>query len=688
MRLYLIVVILLSSFHSISQQRSTDIESFIENLVAIPSVDVDHTELYETLLGYYNHPLNLNEASYEQLASLYVLSIVQINELLKHLEQNGPLLSLYELQTIPFFDKKTISNLVLFSTVAPKTIELTKFASTDLLAKGYNQLIIRYEQTLERRKGFKPTILNTDSTLSNAYVGSPARYNLRFRSQKVKKYRFGVSIEKDAGEALAWDAKRSVYGVDNYNLYFQVFNKGRLKSLIIGDYQLQFGQGLLLGGGFSLGKGAETITTVKRPQTGIRAHTSLLETGFLRGIASTYSPIKNIDVTGFYSSTNEDAILISDSLVSDIPFIRSIQTSGLHRTQSETRSQNTLRKKSFGGNITYRKRGVEIGITNVVNKLSHPIVRNNTLANQFRFNGDFNHNVGVNINYQWQNFAFFSEAARSSSGGYGMIGGFISSLSKPLSLSLLIRNYQRNFHSLLGQSFAESSGDNINEQGIYLGFRYEFNRKYQLSGYFDQFKFPWVQTRVNRPSNGYEYLFRGEYTPNKSTHLALQFRQESKARNISNESNIIVAEQGIKNSYLINFDHKLSERSGFKTRVQFSNYSLNSNHTAGFVLAQDFYWNFNRFKLSGRLALFDADDFENRQYVYERDVLYSFSLPAYNGTGSRRYLLLQYKFLRNLTAWVRWANTRFSNQEVISSGQQEIEGSSQNDIKVQLQLKF
>ncbi|MFI5135500.1 MAG: hypothetical protein ACHQD9_06580, partial [Chitinophagales bacterium] len=37
--------------------------------------------------------------------------------------------------------------------------------------------------------------------------------------------------------------------------YLQVQNKGKIKNLIIGDFQNQFGQGLTLGGAFAMGKG-------------------------------------------------------------------------------------------------------------------------------------------------------------------------------------------------------------------------------------------------------------------------------------------------------------------------------------------------------------------------------------------------------------------------------------------------
>ncbi len=692
MRFILFLLLIAIPTLSVSQQlpgQRLDIERFIEELIAIPSDDLDYTELYEVLLSFHTNPLNLNEAKPEALASMYILSDIQISALLKHIEENGPLLSIYEIQSISYFDKTTISKLIPFVKVAPKDEHLTRSITRNLFGKGNNALLIRYEQTLERRKGFREQEA-TSGTSSKAYAGSPGRYNFRFRSQKLGDYRFGFSFEKDAGEALDWAPKRGNYGADSYNFYYQLLKRGKLKNLTLGDYQLQFGQGLILSGGFNLGKGAETITTVKRAATGIRPHSSQLETGFLRGIAATYEVTNNIHLTTFYSRLLQDAVVISDTTARSVPFVRAIQESGLHRTDNELRAKNSIAQQTYGGNISYHSssKAFQLGTTAIVNQFSLPIIRENTLANKFKFQGDYNLNLGANVNYRWENFSFFAEAARSSSGGVGIVGGFLSSLSKQLSLSLLVRSYDRDFHSLFGQAFAESSGNNINEQGIYLGFKYEIGKKYQVSGYFDQFKFPWVQTRINRPSEGYEYLFRGSYNPSKSVRLNAQFRQESKARNINEGLNITRAGTGIKNNYLLSFDHQINKRAGLKSRVQFSNYELNDIKTTGFALIQDLYYHFGKFKLAGRIALFDAEDFENRQYVYERDVLYSFSLPAYNGVGTRKYLLLQYKVSRNIKAWVRWANTRFNDRDTISSGNQEIDGDSQNDIKLQLQFLF
>ena len=77
-------------------RRAPDLDRLTQELFAeIQSDQVPYEDLYETLLQYYQTPVNLNAASREDLRALLLLSETQITSLLKHREATGPLLSLY-----------------------------------------------------------------------------------------------------------------------------------------------------------------------------------------------------------------------------------------------------------------------------------------------------------------------------------------------------------------------------------------------------------------------------------------------------------------------------------------------------------------------------------------------------------------------------------------------------------------
>ena len=164
-------------------------------------------------------------------------------------------------------------------------------------------------------------------------------------------------------------------------------------------------------------------------------------------------------------------------------------------------------------------------------------------------------------------------------------------------------------------------------------------------------------------------------------------REESKIRNISSE-NLYEVANGLKRNYWINADYSVTKNLSLKTRVQFSNYTLMINKTHGFAIIQDLNLSIRRLSVSGRFALFDTDDFDNRQYIYEKDVWLAYSFPFYQGVGVRQYVLLQYSISKKIDFWIKWSRFAYENIDTISSGNESIEGNSINDIKLQMRVKL
>jgi len=695
MRWLLILVLIVFSVTLQAQNNpieEIDLQQFIEETFTFQDDDINYDELYEALLLYYNNPLNLNEASKDELSSLLVLSASQVNSLIEYRDHNGPFLSIYELQVVPKLDLSTIYKLIPFITVEESGLNVSpKPLLNRIFNERNNYLLLRYERTLEKKRGFTTPEVEDGENSPSRYLGSQGKHYARFRVSHRNDFSIGFTAEKDAGEEYTWDPQTHRYGADYYSFHFQLENKGKLKKILIGDYQLQFGQGLLAGSGFSVGKGAETITTVRRSNLGIRPYTSVLETGFFRGVTATYQISKNIEFTPFYSRLRQDAILRTDTTETFDDFISSIQSSGFHRTESQIESKNQIVEQTFGGNFLFQDadQNLQVGLTAIGNNFDTPIIRSDQLYNRFEFRGTNNYNIGVFGSYYWQNITLFGEMARSKSGGIGAVGGAIISLTPKLETSILIRNYDKDFHSFYGSAFGESATRNINEKGWYWGLKYSPSRKYFFTAYFDQFTFPWVKFGINAPSSGYEYLLRANYKPKRSTLLYFQFRQQSKYDNPSNQDSAIQFPlEGIKRNYLANLDLKVNNNLSLKSRVQFSDYQFNGTSTSGFAIMQDIYLIFWKIKLSSRFAIFETDDFENRQYAYERDVLYAFSIPAYFGVGTRQYVLLQYGITRKIDLYARYARTHYRDRDEISSGLETIEGDRKTDLKFQIRIKF
>lgn len=654
-------------------------EILMDELFGTQDEDINYQELYENLALLLAHPVDLNEATADELRFLNLLSESQIQNLLHHRNESGPLLSVYELQSVPGFDLAIIYKVISFVTVDDTRSQQPLLKR---MLRENNYLIIRYDRTLETKAGFRSG--EEDET---RFRGSEDEIYMRFRTSKPGDFSAGFTVEKDAGEQINWNAGQHLYGFDYYSFHFQLQNRGKLKNLIVGDYQAQFAQGLLIGGNFGGGKGSETVMSVRRTSLGFLPYTSANEVNYKRGAAITYELHPQFTVSAFYSSAWRDASVESDTL-EDESSASSLQTTGFHRNESELANRHQLHEQQYGAILDFRKNALNAGIILNTIRYATPLKNNPQPYNQFAFAGSTINNAGVYANYTLNNFTFFSEIARTIGEGMGITAGMLISLTPKLDMATHYRHYQRNFQSPYSSALAESS-EPQNESGIYWGWKYSVNRKFSLSGYADLFRFPWLRFRAYAPSDGHEWLLRFSYQPSKNVAVFIQAREESKARNISSdESNSYTLSEGLKRNYWLNCDYGLSQKLKLKTRLQFSTYEIDEVFTSGMALIQDISFDIGKFSIAARHAIFDTDDYDNRHYVFERDVWLAYSLPAYSGTGLRNYIVTEYTINKHVSCWVRFAKTRYTDRDEIGSGADEIKGNTKNDVRLQVKIKF
>ncbi|HCW07977.1 MAG TPA: hypothetical protein DGG95_11510, partial [Cytophagales bacterium] len=435
------------------------------------------------------------------------------------------------------------------------------------------------------------------------------------------------------------------------------------------------------------GKNGEAVNTMRRANLGFLPYTSLYEAGYFRGAAVSYSFSRNITLHSMISSRGRDGNLQSDTITSTADYLSSFSYTGLHRTAAELANRNSVNETNVASVLQFKNQSLDAGLIFHHTQFNHPLLRNPSVYNQFEFNGDANSNVGAYLNYNFNNVAFFSEFTQTVSNGRAVVAGLLASLTSKLDVSLVYRRFDKNFYSFYSNAIAENSTPQ-NESGMYWGWKYSFNKKYSLAGYVDLFSFPWLRYRSYAPSDGSEWLVRFNYKPSKSVYIFLQARQESKLRNTGVDNNLYLTAQGTKQNFWINCDYSASQKLSFRTRVQFSSYSIDGKTTYGNVILQDVSYSFNRFSITARYALFDTDDYDNRLYVYERDAWLAFSFPAYYGKGVRQYLMLQYRVTRQTDVWLRWGQTSYTNRESVGSAGETISGDTRNDVKFQARIRF
>lgn len=684
---------LLISQNSFAQQPRISMEdrelliSRIEIIAEQSEDELDYTALFEDLFYFLEHPLNLNFATYDEFQRIFFLSDFQIHKIIEYRNVYGLFASIYELQSVEGFDRELIELLepfVIISAEQPKA----KLNVKDILKYGRHDLFLRYSRVLQQQSGYADLSDSAKAAKPNSYfLGSQDKYYLRYGFNYFNKVRVGLTAEKDAGEEFFKGSQPQ--GFDFYSGFAYLSDLGIVEEVVVGDYQLEFGQGLTLWTGLYFGKSPDAGSLV-RNQRRLRPNTSVDENRFMRGTAVT-AGLGNFKITGFYSSKKIDGGSGDvDTVSQEIQFVTSIQETGYHRTNAEMANRKIIGETLYGGNITFRKNKFQVGATTYKTILDKPLTLPDQLYRKFDFEGTENLNYGLDVNFIVNRFNIFGEISGSENGGMAYLAGFYASLHPSVSLSFFYRNYGVDYQNLYSNAFGEGS-TNQNESGIYSGLLVYLHRNWTFRGYSDVFSSPWLNYRVNFPSRGYEYHAQLDYHPNRRLETYFRYRFKQKPLNETGDPNMIKAGETIKESFRLHASYAAMRQLLLKSRIEFLRYKLpDRGFQNGFLIYQDVqYQPTNKpYTVTLRYALFDTDSYDERIYAYENDVLYAFSIPAYYYKGSRFYILLKYDISEKIDLWLRFSQTYYDNKTIISSGITEIDGNTQSEVKVQMRIKL
>ncbi|MFI5453010.1 helix-hairpin-helix domain-containing protein [Pedobacter sp. UC225_61] len=678
MRFKILLLLLLIGFITKAQtHEDTFIKDLIESLAENLPEDYDLSELEDKLVFLKKHPINLNHTNAEELKGLIFLSPLQISNLFSHLKTNGKFADVLELQSIPDFDVETTTRLLPFVTLNQSDLE-DRITYKNLLNLGDNDLVVRFGRVLEKPKGF------TDLPGSR-YIGSQERLLVRYKYNFSNRISASLIFEKDAGEQFLKGNKQFL--LDYQSAHIAILNTGRFKKIVLGDYTLQFGQGLSLWSGFAFGK-APDVTSVAKKDVGLKPYTSANEYSFFRGFATTIAVSKNIVFTPFLSYRKLDASLSLNNAGEDV--LSNLNETGLHRTATEIKNKNSVSQQLFGGVIQYQKDNLSVGAIAYHSIYNKEFITGNEVYRKYNFVGKKLTNIGLHYNYTYKNIYFFGEAGKSLTGGLAYVNGALVSLSSKVSAVVLHRNYDANYHNFFNQATAEAS-EAINEKGFYAGLNIIPLKAWTIAIYADYFKFPWLKFRVDAPSDGYEVLGQITYTPTKTFKAVLRYKSELKQQNTDLDVSINYLDDVKKESYRGDINWQLNKSFSFQNRLEISQFKKGNTKTEfGYLIYQDIDYSPLFSKISGniRLAYFNTPSFNSRIYAYEDDVLYNFTFGMYNGKGLRTYLNLKYKLIKRVDIWAKYALFLYNKAETVGTGLDEINGNKKTDVKLQLRYQF
>lgn len=678
-----LVTIILQFFHIPAFAQSDSIgyvfaDAIEQSVAANDDNTFDYDTEFEHLQDFIRHPININKAAKSDFEQLKILTLDQINLILNHREKQGNYIALLELQSV--LDLETIHRILPFVT-CDGALNDFQMPLKDWFKKGKNEAFLRWERRLETAKGYlKP---NTEG----GYLGEKDKLYMRYRYSFGTRLSYGFTLEKDAGEAFG----TSVF--DFWSAHFKINPKHKvLKTIVLGDYSVALGQGLIHDNGFNLGKSA-LVLSIEKNNAPLRQYSSSNEANFMRGVALGLKMSQNTEGVVFASyrrrdgnlKTVFDAANLDDSLV-----ISTLQNSGLHRTNLDVADKNAVGLMTFGGRIARTYRKGTVGLNTVFNQFDRKIEPQNEPYNFNSFKGKQLLNFSTDYKLTFKNIHVFGETALSDNGGWATTNGVIIGFDKKLSFSTLYRFFSLTYQTINAQPFIESSRAN-DEKGLYMGFEYKINKRWTTLFYADMWQHNWLKFRADAPSNGQEFFTKMQYK-SKNTEGYIQVRTKTKEQNATRpdtaKTNTLTPKT--RTQVRLHFAYRVNKNLELRNRIEFSFYKDEDGISKGFMVYQDVKYELENtpLSISSRLAFFDTKDYQSAIYAYENDLINNFTILPYYYRGSRLYFNLSYKGFKNLLIEARLARTVLTNRNTIGSGLEEIEGSGRTDVKVQLRCTF
>ncbi len=634
--------------------------------------DFDFNTLMDRIEQLKKHPIRINDPI--ALDDFVLLRPSQILALKNYISIHGDLISSYELQVVPEFDEETIRMITPFIRLGSELDDYQVPLKTMLL-KSDHQLFLRSGRFLETRKGD-----------TSGYQGGPNRFYLRYRQTYENKLSIGITAEKDPGESFF--RKSNARGFDYFSFHAAIRKINKyLEEVVLGDYSVSLGQGLLIHSGFGVGK-SPWSTNIRRGERSIRPYTSVNESLFFRGAAFDLRLNKYLKTTVFGSIRHKDGNVLLDSLDRESIF-SSFQASGYHRTAAEINDEKKISERIVGGAIQYKRDYGHIGLNMMYSQYDKSLQKSDAPYNQFSFNGTSLAQWSIDHSYQFRNFNFFGEIAGSRPGGLAMIQGLQLSLDKKIDLAILYRGLSKSYAAIYSNSFSENTLAQ-NEQGLYIGTEIRPAVRWKVAAYWDIWHHPWLRFAVQGPSQDNEQKIRITYSIRRKMEVYLQVRNKWREDNDVRASQPIrplqvIVKQSMRGQLAYHINTSIESR----TRIELSRYGTENRQT-GWMIYQDILYDPLESPLSftTRLAWYHTQSYDSGIYAYENDLLYNFYVPNYNGQGLRTYLNVRYDGIRHVTLEARYALTRLNNVESIGSGLDEISGNKRSEVKFQIRYSF
>lgn len=645
----------------------------LEERLAESEQEADLADELEELLPFREQKFNLNQLDAEVACRILKMTDYQYYQLQLYIELYGQLVTLYELAAVEGFDQTYVDAIREFVEVRPLLRGGNLFAN--FFARSKNMLLLRYGQILEHQAGY-------DSTARNGYLGNPMHLAFKYTFKSGDHFSMALAGEKDPGEQFFRGAQRQ--GFDHYSYFVQIREVGLLRSLVVGDYGLGFGQGTVMGGRLAGGKGGGAAA-VRRFTTLPRATASMNEGNSLRGAAVA---VGNAAYCGtlFYGHRYYDGATEVDS-AGGVAFTGSLSHTGYHRTISEVSGRKAVMEHLLGAHFLMRRRLFEWGVTTVGMLYSTPLSTGDGAYRKFAIQGRSVANVGGHYKAIVRRAILFGEVAGSvNAGHWGMaiVQGTFVEPDPRFKMSALFRHFSRGYVAPNANVFAARSCSD--ETGFYLAADLVLGRRLLFYPYMDFYGTSWLRYRIDRPTYGAEIGGKLEVPLSRYLNLGVRYQFGYQEENCKLSDYYQSVEDVYRHRLRLSADCSPAGWLQLKTECALLwRMRARDSPTKGFLLCQDVGVRYERWNLGAkaRFAFFNTDSYDERLYAYESDLLYCFTIAGYYGKGIRYYLMLDYGYAF-FDLQIRFSQTIYDDRATVGSALTQIDNNRKSELKAQI----
>ena len=565
-----------------------------------------------------NSKLDLNDATLDELLAIPSMTQHVARSIIGYRERAGEIRNLAELAFIDGFTPEIEKGLAQHTVIIPHdTIHAAFSTYTGISPERYK--------------------------LYSESCGEPGIRNFEKLKVILDDIEVHVVTDKDPGE---------INYLDFCSLSLEMKNQPVFSTLILGDYCISLGNGMLLS---DLGVASKTSGPVRplfdRSSFRLNAYDSRCESGFLRGGAVTF-PVGSIEAAAFISSKNLSAKYDTGGSVTSIDY------SGLD-LPAVSSSNALLSEKIEGGIVRLASEWGTCGLAGLYCDYGRPFIgrkRNGSALDAFLRCGSGAGKIAGEI---------VDDGSLSYTANVGYMSGDVTF---GLGLRNLASRLPLNYSGVLSETYPTSS-----EKGTYMGATFKPAGVFSIGFYYDRFT---IVSSDHKPDRDGEEIFAESYLTltrlgifeRRETALYLRYRYKTKEDYYVQDSYAPVGEgllAGSKQSVRIELQHKFSNT--LTSKFRYEKIFLSSGETGNAFLV-DTRWKNRIIMFDASVCFYSTATYSSAVYMTERDLPGVSQFLILYGDGARISLLSFVNIVKSLGAGVKISRDLFGTGRQISVG--------------------